>query len=156
MPAVPTFTFSGNPGTDTKDAVRALIQDTNSDGLGWLLSDETILWAIKTEGQQFIAAAFCAEMIAALYTGPQRNVAEKRIGDLMIQYGRNTKGGAEDWHSVARMWRRRASRGAVPGHGGIDVLDRTNDALDPSLIQPQFKVGEDDDPTTTSFSLASS
>lgn len=142
MPAEPTYTYSYNPATDTKDAVRSLIGDTNLDSGGWLLSDQEILWQITNEGSQYLAAAACCEQIATHYTGPKRNVASRRIGDLMVASGKTSKGGAEDWYAVAKTLRRRASRGAMPAAGGIDVLDR-QDRTDDNLLQPEFVRGMD-------------
>jgi len=139
MPAEPTYTYSFNPQTDNKDAVRAMLMDTNPDGKGWMLSDEELLWAITVEGNLFLAGARAAEMIAAMFTGPKRNITTLRIGDLMKQSGARG-GAAEDWHAVAAALRRRARRAAVPVAGGIDRDDR-QERSDPNTIQPQFVRG---------------
>ena len=145
MPAEPTYTYSSNPATDDKDAVRALIMDTNYDGNGWMLSDEEILWLLSTEGGQFQSAAAACEMVAAKFTGPSRNIIIKRIGDLMKTSGGARGGGAagDSWHALAATLRQRAARGAMPRAGGIDVEDR-QDRNDSSLLQPAFFRGQDD------------
>lgn len=146
MPAEPTYTYSTNPATDDKDAVRFLLRDTNPDALGWLVSDEEILFALQTEGGRYFAAAQCAEVIAARFSGPGRSVAEKRIGDLAISGagGRMAKG-AEDWIAVARMLRTRAGRAAMPLAGGVDRIDRES-RTDTALLQPDFTRGMNDIP----------
>jgi len=142
MPAEPTYTYSSNPATDSKDAVRALLADHNKDGKGWMLSDEEILWALSTEGGTLRAAAACAEMIAGQFTGPKRNITLRTVGDLRIQSG--SRGGAsEDWYALARTLRNRANRSALPISGGVDLDDRF-DRLDRSLLQPEFVRGMDD------------
>lgn len=146
MPAEPTYTYSSNPATDDKDAVRALLADTNRDGKGWLLSDEEILWLLSTEGSQLASAAAGAEMIAGQFTGPKRNVVILRIGDLMKASG-GARGGASagsDWVGYAAMLRKRIARGAFPLAGGIDRSDREPDRSDPNTLQPDFYRGMDD------------
>lgn len=147
MPADSNYTYSSNPATDDKDAVRALLGDTNKDGKGWMLSDQEILWLLSTEGSQLASAAAGAEMIAAQFTGPNRNIVIKRIGDLMKASGGARGGGASaggDWMSYAHMLRKRIARGAMPIAGGISQDDREPDRSDPGTVQPQFRVGMDD------------
>lgn len=140
MPAEPTYTYSFNPATDTKDAVRALIADHNQDGKGWLLSDQEVLFAITSEGSPRLAAAMCAEMIAGMFTGPKRNIIELRIGDLQKSSPRNSA--ADDYYDLAKTLRARARRGAVPVAGGVELTDR-QDRTDTSLLQPEFARGMD-------------
>ena len=139
MPADPTYSYSSNPATDDKDAVRALLADTNFDGKGWMLSDEEILWAISTQGGQYQSAAFCAEMIAGRFAGPKRDIISLRIGDLQKQSGGRF---GVTWLTMADVWRKRASMGAAPIAGGVELLDR-EDRTDGSLLQPEFVRGMD-------------
>lgn len=141
MPAEPTYTYSSNPATDDKDAVRALISDVGAGGV-YLISDEEILFALAEEGDRRLAGAMCAEMIAGKFTGPTRNITSKKVGDLARASG-GARSGADDWYELARTLRRRASRGAIPMAGGVEVDDR-EDRTDRSLLQPQFKRGMDD------------
>lgn len=148
MPAEPTYTYSSNPATDNKDAVRALLADTNRDAAGWMLSDEEILWLLSQEGSPLMAAAAGAEMIQGQFTGPARNIAILRIGDLMTESGGARGGGSPDspgtWAAYARMLRKRVARGAMPIAGGIDVSDRQPDRSDTDTLQPTFTRGMDD------------
>lgn len=139
MPADPDYSYSSNPATDDKDAVRALIMDTNYDGNGWMLSDQEILWLLSNEGGQYEAAAAACEMVAARFTGPSRNIIIKRVGDLMKTSGGARGGGSagDSWHAMAATLRLHAARTAVPIAGGIDVGDRA-DRDDTGLLQPDF------------------
>lgn len=56
------FTYSGNPNSNKRDAVRYLVGDTNKDDA--LLSDSEIDYELANEGQPFIAAANCCIVIS--------------------------------------------------------------------------------------------
>jgi len=142
--AAETFSYSGNPATDNKDWVRTLLADTNADGLGWLLSDEQILWSLQTEGGPYLAAAACADYINAAFTGPGRAVAQKKVGDLAVVYASGR--GVATWAMIAKQLRQRAARGGMPFAGGIDVEDRLLELEDNTLMTPAFERGMDDNP----------
>ena len=56
--------YTGNPETDDRDAVRLMVGDTNNDDL--LLSDAEIDYCLKRNKDKVMAAADCAEAIAAM------------------------------------------------------------------------------------------
>jgi len=142
-----TYTYSHNPATDAKDAVRSLIADTNYDTRGWLLSDQQILWAIAQEGSQRMAAALCCEMIAGSQSGSTRNIASRRIGDLAITYGGGISGGGQvDWLRLAIMLRARVAAAATISAGGIEGDEKPADDDDTSLTRPAFRRGQFDRP----------
>jgi len=59
------WTYSGNPKTSPKDAVRFLIGDTNSDD--GLVSDEEITFSLDMRGSPYGAAAEVCRSLAAKY-----------------------------------------------------------------------------------------
>lgn len=143
MPANASYTYSHDPATDLKDAVRFTLADTNSDGIGWLLSDQEILWLLSEEGSVLGAAARGAEQIAAAFSGP-RNISERKIGDLLIRYGQGKTGTQGDWYTVAALLRRRIGLGALPFAGGVDVSDKIFSQDDTSITHPAFRRGQFD------------
>jgi hypothetical protein len=56
--------YTGNPETDDRDAVRLMVGDTNNDDL--LLSDAEVDYYLKQSPDKVMAAAACAEAIAAM------------------------------------------------------------------------------------------
>jgi len=56
--------YTGSPETDGRDAVRLMVGDTNNDDL--LLSDAEIDYYLKQSPDKVMAAADCAEAIAAM------------------------------------------------------------------------------------------
>ena len=56
--------YTGNPETDDRDTVRLMVGDTNNDDL--LLSDAEIDYYLKQSSDKVMAAADCAEAIAAM------------------------------------------------------------------------------------------
>jgi len=56
--------YTGSPETDDRDAVRLMVGDTNNDDI--LLSDAEIDYCLKRNKDKVMAAAECAEAIAAM------------------------------------------------------------------------------------------
>jgi len=56
--------YTGSPETDDRDAVRLMVGDTNNDDI--LLSDAEIDYCLKRNKDKVMAAADCAEAIAAM------------------------------------------------------------------------------------------
>ena len=56
--------YTGSPETDDRDAVRLMVGDTNNDDL--LLSDAEIDYYLRRNEDKVMAAAECAEAIAAM------------------------------------------------------------------------------------------
>jgi hypothetical protein len=78
-----TTTYTGDPNSSSKDAVRFLVQDTDV-SLGIVrLQDEEIEWVLTKQSNVFLAAAECAEQIALYWS----KVQNTRIGPLNIQRG---------------------------------------------------------------------
>lgn len=131
-----TWTYSGNPATDQKDAVRFLIGDT--DGARQLISDEEILWAISDTGDRYLAAAACCRTL-----GSETAAAGKvTVGDMTQEGSRD----AEGWMRLAADYERRATLTSSPPSpifGGEsmsrrDTVARDTDRRDPTFYPFQF------------------
>lgn len=92
---MPTYSYSGDPNTSSKDTVRFLLNDKGPDS--WLLSDEEIAWSLTQDTNPFMAAALNAEQIAAYYSSR----TDKTIGPLTIRNGDK----AQSYSSLARRLR---------------------------------------------------
>lgn len=76
-----TWSYSGDPASSTKDAVRFLIGDTDTNDQ--LLSDEEIEYTIAVTGNVYESAHDCSYAIAASFS---RMATSKSVGDLSLSY----------------------------------------------------------------------
>lgn len=131
MPA----TYSGDPATSSVDAVRFLIGDT--DVADALLQDAEITYCVTQKGNVYFAAALAAEAIAGKL-GRRYDVGgaiNKAQGAL-----------AEKFLKLAAELRRRGAESATIYSGGKTIAEKESDDLDSSNVQPDFKMGMDDNP----------
>lgn len=105
---MPSYSYSGDPSTSSKDSVRFLLSDKGPDT--WLISDEEIAFLLSQNSNLYYAAALGAEGIAASYSKQQ----DKTIGPLTIRNGDK----ADKFTSLARRLRLQAARYT----GGITAL----------------------------------
>jgi hypothetical protein len=133
---MPSYTYSGDPGTTPKDMVRFLVRDTGSEAntdptqaAGWLMSDEEIIWMNGQHSNGYMAAAMCAEHIAALFGSRAR----KTIGPLTIDYATQEK----SYKDLAASLRRNAN--SVSGPGDLPLSTQTNN-------NHLFAIGMNDNP----------
>lgn len=143
------FTYSGDPSSADKDAVRFEIQDTNPGSP--LLADTEILWAILTEAGQpagtpttltaaqvFRSAARCLEVLARLMAAQ----ADSQIGQLKTTYSAQAKTYAQR----AQELRAKAQGLNAPYVGGISHSDDRQWTENPDLVAPAFTRREFDNP----------
>lgn len=143
----PTYSYSGDPSTSNKDAVRFLCQDTDVVTQGAArLADEEINWTLtNVTNNVLLAAALCADAIAAYWA----KVQNTRIGPLNIQRSQ----AVTFYQAVAAELRRMASRfsGAVAVFYPVGGQDYTNTNCGQGGPQHIFKVGMDDYPGFSQF-----
>jgi hypothetical protein len=135
------YTYTNNPGSSTRDAVRLLIFDTDTTGGKAKLSDEEIQFYINRNSHVSLAAAEAAEAVAAKYAPAGTS---KQVGDLKIE------GQGVTYRELARSLRGQAARRAGSGvyAGGTSIADKKAQEDDTDRIQPEVKVGQDDHPGT--------
>jgi hypothetical protein len=133
------WTYSGDPQTSPKDAVRFLIGDT--DAAAELISDEEIEFLLTVERNQYLAAARAAETIAATFTREVQASAEGMSfsGDaLMDRYF--------ELADRLRAMARKLTRLAPPYVGGISWAEREKADADPDKIPTHFRSHMHDNP----------
>ena len=96
---MPTYTYSGDPSTSPKDAVRFYLHDRGPSN--WLFSDEEINYMIAQQGNVWGAAGELAIVQSTRYT----DMRDKTVGPLSIKYGEI----ADRWLKLANSLK---SRGA--------------------------------------------
>lgn len=141
-----TTTYSGNPSTTPKDAVRFLVQDTDMVTAGAVrLQDEEINWVLTQQTNVFLAAAECCDIIAAYWA----KIQNTRIGPLNIQRGQ----AVPFYQALAESLRRTAQRwsGAQPVFYPVNDTNYQNTNNGNGGPQHIFCVGMDDFPGSTLF-----
>lgn len=142
----PTYSYTFDPSSSSKDAVRFLCQDTDVVTAGAArLCDEEINWVLSQQSNVFLAAAECADTIAAYWA----KVQNTRIGPLNIQRGQ----AVPFYQAIAEKLRNTAARwaGSVPVFYPVNqngYTDTNNGRGGPQHI---FGIGMDDFPGDTLF-----
>lgn len=122
-----SWTYSGDPANSAADAVRFLVQDTDS--ARPLATDEEIAWALSEHNDNaYRAAAAVARSLGAA----SGNVARKRVGEVTIAYD------PEFYRSLAAALEGQAVRAVSPWAGGISHADKEARELDTDRVEPSF------------------
>ena len=135
--------YTGNPSTDTNDAIRLLIGDTSTSTGSEIFSDAEIEWFSAQKANVYLAAS--AAVISTVGTSKGNSLAqviEKKVGDLQIKYG--TESVSTTLKNKARELRAQGVRGVKPYVGGISDSDKDAQESDTDWNQPSFKVGSMD------------
>lgn len=135
------WTYSGDPASTSKDAVRFLTGDVNIDEP--LKSDEEINWALSQNSNIYAASLTIAESILS-YLSLQADVEE--IGPIKSVYSKRV----ENYSNRVKDLRVKVSSNAsmIPYGGGIDATDKVTQAEDTSIVKPNFWIGMDDYPNS--------
>lgn len=129
-----TTTYSGDPATSPKDAVRFYLHDKADP---WLFTDEEIDYQLSEMGSVYLAAAELAMVQGASYTDRR----DKTVGPLSIKYGEI----GDRWYALAKSLRQRGARAS----GAIAITTQKTRA-------PYFTLGMHDIHKTDAFSLLGS
>jgi len=134
-----TWTYSGNPSSTTRDEVRFLVGDTNTNDQ--LVTDEEIAYALASEST-YNAAATVAEAIAAKLS---------READFSVDgLSKSLSQRADSYRMLSQKLRSRAAVKAVsPYAGGISVSDKIAVEANTDRTQPRFERGQFDYDTNT-------
>lgn len=135
-----SWTYSGNPSASALAEVRFLIADTDSTK-AWTLQDGEISYALglysanpPVIGQNFLAAAVCAETILAkLKAVPE----SKSVGDLSLTWGSQFK----FYESQAYRLRQRAAlQGVAVYCGGTSATEKASVNAEPDRVGTAVKI----------------
>jgi hypothetical protein len=134
-------TYTGDPASSRKDAVRALIGDTGGeDNITWILSDAEIAWfdsmVTPSYDDAFMTAAVCADIISGRYAA---EVSISTDGDSIA-----TEQLQDKYKALAATLRTTyqtiAGAGGYPLVGGIDRFR----VIDPTMRPLLFAIGQND------------
>lgn len=131
-----TWTYSGSPGDSDLDAVRFLIQDTIEASAE--MQDEEIDYLLDLAGSTGEAALMAARTLHAKYA----KLVDREVGDLRIWYSQR----ARAWLQTIRSLESTLSTlsPVTVYMGGQDRSEQETDEANESLVQPRFRVGQND------------
>ena len=130
------FTYSGDPSKSSKDEVRFLIGDTNK--ARPLFDDREILFQLTQTPNTKIAGAELLEIKAREFA----TIADIRVGDVSKSYSK----ASDSLQARAEDLRKDALKGALPFFGGLSKSGKKALADDQDATQPQFAIGQNDNP----------
>jgi hypothetical protein len=148
---VSSFTYSGDPSSSDKDAVRFEISDTNPSSP--LLQDGEVDWAILSEtgtaagapttlstGNIYRSAARCMETLSRLFAAQ----ADTQLGSLKLTYSQQ----AGTYAERAAELRAKAQGMNAPYAGGQSLSEKQAAEQDTDAVPPLFTRKEWSNPWT--------
>jgi len=136
-----TFTYSGTPSASQRDAIRFLLNDTDSTDV--LLQDEEISYLIATWTNTYEAARGGAEVIASRFTRDADNVS-KTVGDISISKSFQNK--AKEYRALAKSLFEQRMRLSPPTPTINAQAIQSTENRDPFTPTTDFYLGEFDNP----------
>jgi hypothetical protein len=131
----PSWSYSGDPSTSTRDAVRFYVGDTVE--ASPLYSNAEIDFAIAQSGGAQSAAASLLMGLATRYA----NLVDKAVGDLRISLSQRYK----QYLAQAKQMRTAgATAGMRPYTGGVSVVDKNTVVMNSDRVQQVFVMGQFD------------
>lgn len=137
MAQVAAATYGGDPENSPLDHVRLLVGDTECRDA--FLRDSEINFFVANDGNAPRAAVSAAEAIAAKLArkiNVRTGAVSKSLGDLM-----------QHFLDLAKTLRAKADEVAgAPVFTALTKSDKLDDRLNEDLVQPQFRIAQDDNP----------
>ncbi len=128
-----TWSYSGNPGSSAKDAVRFLIGDTDSNTRQQLLQDEEIAWMLTQYNNSPTQTAIRAcEGIIAKFA----RLADESVGQVRISFSQRSDGYRKLLNDLRS---RSAIEDMTPYAGGISKTDKKTIEQNADRVPPDFK-----------------
>lgn len=125
-----TWTYDGDPSANTRDEVRFLVGDTDTNDQQ--LSDEEIAYLLAEEGNVAGAAVAAVKGLLAKYA----RLVDKSVGDLKLSYSQRAGQYAK---LLQTLERRRLVRGVGIKAGGTSLARKETVEQDTDRVQPSFK-----------------
>ncbi len=141
-----SWTYTGNPASSTRDAVRYLAGQTSS-GDPVLALDAEVDFAISQTANKYSAAVMVVEGLLQRYAGT--DPTSLTVGNLSETYGDRS---ARLTATLMNLRRQAQMRGIVPVAGGVLEADRVSREADTSLRVSVFALGMDDNRTSITSS----
>ena len=133
-----TWSYSEDPSSSSKDAVRFLIQDTVVTRP--LISDEEIAYLLSQNSNPSMAAAAACRVIAAKYSA---GWTSKTVGDLTISFSERFKYYMD---MADRLEQDGIISTATPYLGGMSKSDKRTRDNDEDRVPNEYAKGQMDNP----------
>ena len=137
-----TWTYSGDPATNARDAIRFLTGDTDTNDQ--LINDEEIAWTNNQVTGSDTATTALYEVsyrVMVAIASKFSRLADQRVGDLKVDMYQKATNAREQ----AKLLYAQASREGntpTPYAGGISVSDKEIDEDNSDIVQPYFSRGQ--------------
>jgi len=137
-----TWTYSGDPATNARDAVRFLTGDTDTNDQ--LVNDEEIAWTNNQVTGSDTATTALYEVsyrVMVAIASKFSRLADQAVGDLKVDMFQKATNAREQ----AKLLYAQASREGntpTPYAGGISVSDKEIDEDNSDIVQPYFSRGQ--------------
>ena len=143
--------YTGNPSTDTSDAVRLLISDMATSTAGEVFTDNEIEWFNANHSNTYLAAAAAVRsLIGSDRATTLAGLMSKQVGDLKLDF--RTVSITDLMLSKAKQLRMQGVRSVKPYAGGISESDKKTAEQDTDWEKPFSRIGiHDIDRNATAF-----
>ena len=137
-----TWTYSGDPATNARDAIRFLTGDTDTNDQ--LINDEEIAWTNNQVTGSDTATTALYEVsyrVMVAIASKFSRLADQSVGDLKVDMYQKATNAREQ----AKLLYAQASREGntpTPYAGGISVSDKEIDEDNSAIVQPYFSRGQ--------------
>ena len=137
-----TWTYSGDPATNARDAIRFLTGDTDTNDQ--LINDEEIAWTNHQVPGSDTATTALYEVsyrVMVAIASKFSRLADQSVGDLKVDMYQKATNAREQ----AKLLYAQASREGntpTPYAGGISVSDKEIDEDNSDIVQPYFSRGQ--------------
>ena len=137
-----TWTYSGDPATNARDAIRFLTGDTDTNDQ--LINDEEIAWTNnQVTGSDTATTALyeVSDRVMVAIASKFSRLADQSVGDLKVDMYQKATNAREQ----AKLLYAQASREGntpTPYAGGISVSDKEIDEDNSDIVQPYFSRGQ--------------
>jgi hypothetical protein len=137
-----TWTYSGDPASNARDAIRFLTGDTDTNDQ--LINDEEIAWTNnQVTGSDTATTALyeVAYRVMIAIASKFSRLADQSVGDLKVDMFQKATN-AREQAALLKQQALREGNTPTPYAGGISVSDKEIDEENSDIVQPYFSRGQ--------------
>ena len=137
-----TWTYSGDPANNARDAIRFLTGDTDTNDQ--LINDEEIAWTnnqVTGSNTALTALYEVSYRVLLAIASKFSRLADQSVGDLSVSMSQKAQA-ARDQASELKALALREGSVPIPYLGGMSKSDKRIDADDSDMVQPSFRRGQ--------------
>ena len=137
-----TWTYSGDPASNARDAIRFLTGDTDTNDQ--LINDEEIAWTNNQDTGSDTATTALYEVayrVMIAIASKFSRLADQSVGDLKVDMFQKATN-AREQAALLKQQALREGNTPTPYAGGISVSDKEIDEENSDIVQPYFSRGQ--------------